>query len=464
MKDNRIYSFFVVVALLFWNPILFYLLYNSGDIPGGYNSLLKVFIWTVFAIGLFVIVLLRRSVFSNWVKNLIFSVSFLMITFGLMVGFDSFLGLFSAEVETESPQKGLIYEPNTVARYSTVEFEYEARINSLGLRDREVSIDKGDYFRILAFGDSWTFGWGVDVEKSWPRQLENYLHSEGYRAVQVINCGRSGQYTTTYRQYMEKIVPLLNPDLVLVGVLQGDDLSQLYLHNFLPVTGKNDASLISTRRLRNFAQYFFRASFPNVFRALQSNDPIIIQRDWEVTANAMISNFTRSQKLIYNILDDTVRTLFETGNLNPYLLYLYVDNPERCLTFNQVNNRATVFAANELKNDFEKMLQIAEANFCELIFLNLPYPGYTGHKVVRTPNSGVIENFVYHNNIVDSIYQSVALHHNLHYIELTDHFKGLENKQGYFFKFDGHPNEHGYLEIARYVGQDLIKQRLLRKE
>ena len=46
------------------------------------------------------------------------------------------------------------------------------------------------------------------------------------------------------------------------------------------------------------------------------------------------------------------------------------------------------------------------------------------------------------------------------YIELTEHFVGLQNKSEYFFKYDGHPNKKGYEEIAEYIGKHLIEKTL----
>jgi lysophospholipase L1-like esterase len=43
-------------------------------------------------------------------------------------------------------------------------------------------------FRILALGDSTTFGWGVAQEQAWPAQLEAVLRARGV-AVEVINAG-----------------------------------------------------------------------------------------------------------------------------------------------------------------------------------------------------------------------------------------------------------------------------------
>jgi len=46
---------------------------------------------------------------------------------------------------------------------------------------------------------------------------------------------------------------------------------------------------------------------------------------------------------------------------------------------------------------------------------------------------------------------------------MTDHFIGLENKSEYYFRYDGHPNEKGYADIARYIGKQLIEKYYLNK-
>src|SRR5262249_3795665 len=55
-------------------------------------------------------------------------------------------------------------------------FEAPVHSNALGLRNPEVSLDRtsGSY-RIVALGDSHTFGFGVPEEQSYPRLLENRL-------------------------------------------------------------------------------------------------------------------------------------------------------------------------------------------------------------------------------------------------------------------------------------------------
>lgn len=65
---------------------------------------------------------------------------------------------------------------------------------------------------------------------------------------------------------------------------------------------------------------------------------------------------------------------------------------------------------------------------------------------------------------MDSIYRSIADTNELPYIELTEHFIGLQSKSDYFFKYDGHPNEKGYEEIAKNIGKQLIEQGVLGRE
>src|SRR5258705_13430126 len=49
-------------------------------------------------------------------------------------------------------------------------------INSHGMRDREYDAhEPPGSLRILALGDSWTFGAGLEVQDTWPKQLEVLL-------------------------------------------------------------------------------------------------------------------------------------------------------------------------------------------------------------------------------------------------------------------------------------------------
>ncbi len=94
------------------------------------------------------------------------------------------------------------------------------KINSQGFRDNEVDIGA---FKILALGDSFTFGAGVNQEDSYPAQLESMLvKSSKARAIDVINAGVPSYNTRTELKYFEILGPIISPDIVLVNIVSND--------------------------------------------------------------------------------------------------------------------------------------------------------------------------------------------------------------------------------------------------
>jgi hypothetical protein len=59
-------------------------------------------------------------------------------------------------------------------------------------------------FRILALGDSTTFGWGVAQEQAWPAQLEAALRARGAE-VEVINAGVPATSLETMAAYLRTV-------------------------------------------------------------------------------------------------------------------------------------------------------------------------------------------------------------------------------------------------------------------
>jgi lysophospholipase L1-like esterase len=476
MKTDKIIVFFVVLAMLFWNPVSYYILYSQTPIYD--SNAIKLAFWTVFILCILLMYLIKKGYTNKTTINLIFTFSFTSLIFGLIVIINLGLGFLLPSNKLNKndinigiqKKEGLIFEPNSKASYKTIEFDYTANINSLGLRDKEIAIDKGDNYRVLCFGDSWTFGWGVEVENSWPKQLESFLVAKGFRNIEIINCGQGGQFTSTYKKYMEKAIPLLKPDLVLVGVLQLDDLAQLYENNFndfneIPNTSnKPQPSFLSKSVF--VIKNFIKSSTGNIVTIIKNkNKPKIVEvkTNWEISSLNLINSFNHLQKIRFYSLNDSVQNMFRTGNLNPGLLNYYINFTDRITIFNNPSHKSTLFAISEMKKDIKSMLEICSLNNSKMIFINMPTNIFTGHNVNRTP-SDILNNYFMENNKIDSIYQSIAHENNLPYIELTRHFIDLEDKNKYFFKYDGHPNEIGYNEIAKYIGDQLIENKIIIKK
>lgn len=99
--------------------------------------------------------------------------------------------------------------------------------NSLGLRDLEFSPHKAPgEFRVLALGDSMTYGQGVRLDLTWPQVLEARLRSELKGPVEVINAGfAAGPGVSSpdgYDRWVADNGILFEPDVVVVGLCLND--------------------------------------------------------------------------------------------------------------------------------------------------------------------------------------------------------------------------------------------------
>jgi lysophospholipase L1-like esterase len=99
-------------------------------------------------------------------------------------------------------------------------YMHSARINAIGLRGHEPDPAKdGDAgFRVVCLGDSFTFGWGVEDDETFPVQLERLLtEARGEPDADVINCGLPGYNTWQEHRIYEKLVHPMAPDVVVIG-------------------------------------------------------------------------------------------------------------------------------------------------------------------------------------------------------------------------------------------------------
>ena len=114
---------------------------------------------------------------------------------------------------------------NLDVRFHTDDFDIQVITNSQGLREpRPLPRQHPGTFRIVAVGDSMTFGWGVEGDQAYPRVTERILRKQyGQEAVEVVNMGRPGSGPADYLRHINRIAENLSPDLIVVGFLVGND-------------------------------------------------------------------------------------------------------------------------------------------------------------------------------------------------------------------------------------------------
>jgi lysophospholipase L1-like esterase len=98
-------------------------------------------------------------------------------------------------------------------------------INRLGLRDRELAVPKPvGTVRILGVGDSVTFGYGVRLEDTYLKVVEDRLNARTAAGArhEVVNAGIEECGLDAYYHTLRGLAPVLEPDLVLVGIVLND--------------------------------------------------------------------------------------------------------------------------------------------------------------------------------------------------------------------------------------------------
>ena len=104
-------------------------------------------------------------------------------------------------------------------------------INSDGFRDdKDYPVEKPkDTIRIVTLGDSFTFGYGVELNETWPKQLETILNNNRKNQsihYEVLNFGVMG-YNAEQEYYFFKLKAMkYNPDVVIIQFLS-DDLENM---------------------------------------------------------------------------------------------------------------------------------------------------------------------------------------------------------------------------------------------
>jgi peptidoglycan/LPS O-acetylase OafA/YrhL/lysophospholipase L1-like esterase len=121
-----------------------------------------------------------------------------------------------AAIDAPDPQKKLpfVLVPGSSGRM----FDTTIRINNLGFRGPDLPRDKGDAFRIVALGESQTFGPTLrDGEKPWPELLQDLFdqHASCGHKIEIINAGTEAYTLENNIERMRRDILPLKPDLIL---------------------------------------------------------------------------------------------------------------------------------------------------------------------------------------------------------------------------------------------------------
>ena len=143
--------------------------------------------------------------------------------------------------------RNLVYDPDLIWRPFSAQF---SPFNEQGFRGLPIEHAKPvGTRRIIAIGDSNTFGWNADQDANWPAQLQK-LYGESRPGTEVVNAGVWG-YTVFQGLRRFKELTAMNPDVVLIS-FGGNDAHPVRVRDAEYVRQHDRIEWITrvTRRLR----------------------------------------------------------------------------------------------------------------------------------------------------------------------------------------------------------------------
>jgi lysophospholipase L1-like esterase len=188
------------------------------------------------------------------------------------MNFDLEMWKYARDIKRVSDNPEIAHEhiPGTSGTYMGV----PVTINSAGLRDREYPQQKPPGMtRILMLGDSVTFGWGVKIEETPSKLLEDLLNSGlASPRYEVINSGVGNYNTAMEVAYFLDRGQALRPDIVVLNYFINDaeptparKNSSLFEHSY--------AAVMALGAFDSLARtYFGRADWKTYYRDLYRDD------------------------------------------------------------------------------------------------------------------------------------------------------------------------------------------------
>jgi len=195
-------------------------------------------------------------------------------------------------------------------------------------------------YTIVFFGDSITFGYGVDTEtESFFARIKNIMQSGMYGNVRIINSGVSGDDTSEALSRVTTDVTAHNPDLVVIAF------------------GLNDC------QNKSMTSSKFRANILNMMAAIPSKTRIIL-----ATSNTFL---------------DTGQSLWKdiNGSLEPYMDEVRAIASEKNLTLIDVNR----VWENQLRQDQRHM---------ESFYVDPTHPSVKGHRLIYETYMNVLRRVI----------------------------------------------------------------------
>jgi hypothetical protein len=371
---------------------------------------------------------------------LVATVLLLSIPFVLLVIIEIFLRNLPHFSDTEHA----IFPPLSRAEYSTSEFSFVSKINSYGFRGDDAEKKNG---QIVTIGDSFTWGWGSNLEYTWQEVLKKNLIKQGQQ-IEVYNLGKPGGSPEDYLDIARTYIPQLKPKVVIVSILQGDDLAQL-LENKNLAKKQNKSILKRGKEL-------IKRNLPGIIGFLSRNKAENAtqypSKDWGVQAGKIINE--RSLHL-----GEDIQKFAENGDINPGLLSLVADYNNRIADAYE-NPSSRQYIKNRLNFIIGELNDITIKNGGQLVVVSMPSGAYADSKIFSNYRKMgfFLDEKLKTTVIQDEFIREICKDNDVNFYAYIDAFRKENNKFEHDLRFpiDGHLTKFGNKLLGDLLFGDII--------
>ena len=326
------------------------------------------------------------------------------------------------EITVKDKMVGYRFVPNSSKTVVGIMNNYKTivKINSHGFRGRNYTYDKeSNIKRILLFGDSETFGQGVDEQDMLNVVMEKQLNTGDYMTYEVINLSMPGTGTLAQEQIFIHDGLKYSPDIVIFFLTSNDLIDNV---NYVTTRKKQKAG---PRRRSSYIKSTHLYAFVK----------------WQLRPYFLRSPLLRKILLIF---------------YNPSTTEDLPGIIEQWYTEKWINDGLPL-----MKDSFERINSLSKKNNIELIIAVTPnHPQFNKNyeellKIIVSRSYA--DKFMEDPQKPQRIIKEFCKSRSIHYIELLDDFRNLSQNSDILLKHvhDGHLNKRGTLEIARILIREL---------
>jgi lysophospholipase L1-like esterase len=319
----------------------------------------------------------------------------------------------------EDEKLGWRLKPNFEGGAKTDEFSTEIKINSDGFRDYEHSNSNNEStFRILGLGDSFTLGYGVELEETYLSVLEKYLNSsqdDNNTLFEIFNTGIPGYSIKEECLLFEEIVSRIQPDLITIGFDINDHTDCI---NPLP--------------------------------------------KWKVVDGYIVSRGNRKQTLVskFKLFLHKHSYLYSYLSISKNRVITRIRRREKAITEKEVEQKKEM-AWESAANYLDRIHKRAKANGAELLIVYIPHRSQV-HPGLRQDRHVIKEYF----NNLDELLEIFCRQNNISYVNLLPQLTDASGKgqQLYYIVTDAHWNSNGHELAARGIYDFLVQELSLKED